>query len=255
MKLKVVLAALGALGLAAQSASAALIGVNFATQRAANAADTNVTGPAGVITQDNWNNETGGTQSITQPLVFSDNTPSGALLTWSSTNTWDVGGTPTNQNANLMHAYLDNTLATNSVATVTNLPSSIAGTGTTPYSVIVYMAGDTAGRGGSWNINGTVFSSYVSKGPSNDGVFVEALPGAAGTGVGATQGNYAVFTGITGTTLTIRAQAESIGNNQRLPFDGFQVVTGTVPEPTGVGLLGMAAMGLIARRRRAAATA
>ena len=149
-----------------------------------------------------------------------------------------------------MFGYLDNTLATNSQATVTNLPPSIAGTGTTPYSVIVDMAGDTAGRGGSWVINDTSFGSFVSKGPSNDGVFVQALPGVPGTGVGATQGNYAVFTGIVGTTLNIQADAEMIGSNQRLPFDGFQVVSGIVPEPASAGLFGLAGIGLLARRRR-----
>jgi len=255
MKWKVLSAALLAIGLAGGTASADVIGVNFATQRAANAADTNVTGTAGVVAQGNWNNKSGAAQATGQSLILSDGTATSATLTWSSPNTWDTGASPTNQNASLLHAYLDNTLATNSIATVTGLPASIAGTGTTPYSVIVYMAGDTAGRGGSWNINGTVFSSYVSKGPSGDGVLVQALPGAAGTGVGATPGNYAVFTGITGTTLTIRAVAETIGSNQRLPFNGFQVVTGTVPEPTGVGLLGAGLLMAMSRRRRTFASA
>jgi len=244
-----------AIGLGGRAASADVIGVNFATQRAGNAADTNVTGTAGVIAQANWNNMSGATQATAQSLILSNGSPTSATITWSSTNTWDTGAAPANQNASLMHAYLDNTLATNSIATVTGLPASIAGTGTTPYSVIVYMAGDTAGRGGSWNINGTVFSSYVSKGPSGDGVLVQALPGAAGTGVGATPGNYAVFTGITGTTLTIRAVAESIGSNQRLPLDGFQVVTGTVPEPTGIGMVGAGLLVAVSRRRRASQAA
>jgi len=236
------------------SAMAASIGVNFTGGRATNPVQ--VTGPAGVIPQNNWNNEDGANSASPQPLVLDNGSATAATVAWTSTNLWDNGGTPTNQNGNLMFGYLDNTLTTNSTTTITGLPASIAGTGTTPYSVVVYMAGDTAGRGGSWIINGVSFGSYVSKGPSNDGVLVQALPGVPTTGVGATPGNFAVFTGIVGTTLSIQADAESIGSNQRLPFDGFQVVSGVVvPEPASAGLLGLAGLGLLARRQRRATAA
>lgn len=228
-------------------ALAASIAVNFAGGRSSN--PVNVSGSAGVVSQSNWNNETGASQATGQSLLLDDGSASGATLTWSSNNTWDTGGTPANQNANLMFGYLDNNLTTNSVATVTGVPASIAGTGTTPYSVIIYLAGDTAGRGGSFSINNVTTGSFVTKGQSTDGVFVQALPGTPGTGVGATRGNYAVFTGVTGTTLSIQAIAESIGSNQRLPFDGFQVVSGIVPEPAGFGLLAIAGLALLAGRR------
>jgi len=248
MKLRVLLAAVGASLATTSAASAALLGVNFTGGRATN--PTSVTGPAGVIAENVWNNESGATQATGQPLVLSDGSATTATLTWSSPNTWDTGGTPANQNANLMFGYLDNSLTTNSIATITGLPASIAGTGTTPYTVIVYIAGDTAGRGGSIMINGVTTGSYVTKGPSTDGVFVQALPGVPGTGVGATQGNYVVIPGVTGTNLQINVIAESIGSNQRLPFDGFQVSSTPVPDPAGAAGLGLAGVGLLARRRR-----
>jgi len=248
MKLRVLLAAVGASLASASAASAALLGVNFTGGRATN--PTSVAGPAGVIPQTNWNNESGATQATGQPLVLSDGSATSGTIAWSSPNTWDTGGTPANENANLMFGYLDNNLTTNSVATITGLPASIAGSGTTPYTVIVYIAGDTAGRGGSISVNGISTGSYVTKGPSTDGLFVQALPGTPGTGAGATPGNYVVIPGVTGTNLEIRAVAESIGSNQRLPFDGFQVSSTPVPEPAGVAVVGLAGVGLLARRRR-----
>ena len=248
MKLRVLLAAVGASLASASAASAALIGVNFTGGRATN--PTPVNGSAGFFPQTNWNNESGATQATPQPLVLDNGSASGAAVTWSSPNTWDDGGTPANENGNLLFGYLDNTLTTNSIATITGLPASIAGTGTTPYTVVVYIAGDTAGRGGSISVNGVTTGSYVTKGPSTDGVLVQATPGTPGTGAGATQGNYVVIPGVTGTNLEIRAVAESIGSNQRLPFDGFQVMSTPVPEPAGAAVLGLAGAGLLARRRR-----
>ena len=142
-----------------------------------------------------------------------------------------------------MQGYLDNNPGTNSTATVTGLPSSIAGTGTTPYSVVVYLAGDTAGdnRGGVYTVNG-LSQTALSIGPSNDGVFVPATA--------TTPGNFIVFTGVTGSDLSISSQATS-GGTPRSPFDGFQVVSGAIPEPASLGVMSVAGLGLLARRRRA----
>jgi hypothetical protein len=206
-----------------------------------------------VVPQGNWNNEASNTG--TDAAVVTDaGTAAGASLTWTSNNVWDTGQAGTNQNGNLMQGYLDDTATATTTATLTSLPASIAGTGTTPYNVVLYIAGDTAGRGGNYTVNGTS-AVLVNTGPQADGTFKLATPSTdasddANAGTGAVAGNYYAFTNVTGTTLTISTVGYHIGSNQRSPLDGFQVTTSPVPEPASLGLLGAGGLVLLGRRRR-----
>jgi hypothetical protein len=228
------------------------IGVNFIGGN--NAGGASVTGPAGVVSQSNWNNENTNA-SADAAIVTDDGASAGATLTWSSNNVWSTGAAGTNQNGNLMQGYLDDSATATTTVSLSNLPSSIAGTGSTPYNVILYIAGDTAGRGGNYTVNGTS-AVLVNSGPEADGIFQLATPSTdpnndANAGTGAVAGNYYAFTNVTGTTLDISTVGYSIGSNQRSPLDGFQVTTSPVPEPATLGLLGLGGLLLLGRRRRA----
>ena len=123
--------------------------------------------------------------------------------------------------------------------------ASIVGVdGMTPYNVILYVAGDTAGRGGDVTVNG-VTGTYVDSGAFN-GTYVQATAGPSG--VGGTQGNYIVATGVTGDLIV--NLTPTIGGTMRLPLDGLQIVSGPLPEPGGmIVVVGMGVVGMRRRRR------
>jgi hypothetical protein len=235
-------AAAMAMGGMASSAMAVSIGVNFIGDN--NGGGASVTGTAGFVPQGNWNNVAGpGANNGSSATIVSDsNVTTGASLAWTSPNLW-ASGVGSNQDGILMQGYLDNSPGQDSIATLTGLPGNIAGPGSTPYSVIVYLAGDTAGdnRGGTYTVNGVV-QTALGIGPSQNGVYVPATA--------VTPGNYLLFTGITGSTLTIDVHPTT-GGTPRAPFDGFQVLdSASVPEPASLGLLGIGSVTLLARRRR-----
>jgi hypothetical protein len=60
-------------------------------------------------------------------------------------------------------------------------------------------------------------------------------------------GNYVLFSGLTAASETVTMNY--VNNNTGLV--GFQVVGAEVPEPASLGLLALAGMGLLSRRRRA----
>lgn len=68
-----------------------------------------------------------------------------------------------------------------------------------------------------------------------------------GTGVGNnSEGNYVVFTGITGTSFTLNAGGTA-GTALRAPINGFQIIQ--VPEPTSALLVALGSLALLRRRR------
>jgi hypothetical protein len=229
-----------AVGTLSSSVMAAAVGVNFIGANSNGGAS--VTDIAGVVPQANWNNvagpaTTGNTGSGV--LVISDTGTPAGTLSWNSPNLWASGQAGANQNGNLMQGYLDNAPGNPSTATITGLPAGIT---SSPYSVIVYLAGDngTDNRAGTYTVNG-VSQNAREGGPAGDGVFIPAS--------GVTGGNFLVFAGITGNDVNITVTPIS-GGTPRAPFDGFQVVSGIVPEPASLGFIGLGSLALLARRRR-----
>ena len=255
------------------SANAEMLGVNFV--QAGSPSYQTVTGTAGYLPQSNWNNEAGTnpTGSGSYPtnvsnatgLVLADGTAAaGTTISFSAPGTGysyaqnNSGGT---QNEQLQYAFLDsgytnsytdpNTGATvnegpDANVTVNNLPSSIAGTGSTPYTVILYVGGQLPGRGGDYTVNGVTQNNIIDGSVSD--TFTLATSSAGG--------NYIMFTGVTGTDLSI-SEVVTLGapgstNVLRASLSGFQVVS--TPEPVTLGLMAMGTMGLllIGRRRKTA---
>ncbi|MFC4991454.1 PEP-CTERM sorting domain-containing protein [Rubritalea tangerina] len=83
---------------------------------------------------------------------------------------------------------------------------------------------------------------------TNDGSLEYLLASGGSIGAGTVDGNYAVFTGLSGDTLSISGAQSS----SRSPLLGFQVVSevASIPEPSISALLGLGGVALILRRRK-----
>lgn len=259
----------------AGNARAAILGVNFVQDSSANQSLQTVTGTAGVLPQANWNNVIGtnpaGSGSYptqvtdASGLMLADGSAAtGTTLSFSAPGTgfsYAQSNTGT-QNEMLQYAFLDsgytgsftdpNTGATVNIGpdatiSVDNLPSSIAGSGSTPYEVILYVGGQQPGRGGDYTVNG-VSQNNIIDGPVSDS-FTEATS--------TTPGNYIIFNGVTGTNLSISEEATLAASGSpgvlRASISAFQVVS-VVPEPATLGLMATGTIGLllIGRRRKTA---
>jgi len=109
-------------------------------------------------------------------------------------------------------------LATGLSVTVNGLGSEFTSGG---YDVIVYALGGVGGRGGAYTINGT--TKYATS-PTMPTTHTED----AGAGV-ADMGTYVRFTGLSGSSFTLTANASSADNptntvNFRAPVNGIQIV-------------------------------
>jgi len=217
------------------AASAANLAINFGADEP-NGAGSAVTGPAGVFGTANWNN-LNGASGAAAALVDGDGAATAASVEWSSPNTWSSTGrgeenntAPAGNDKNLMTGYLDTGDAAGPTANVT-----VSGLSDlfTDYDVIVYIKGGVNGRGGDYTI-GDQTISHLDVAPFN-GTFVEGA-----------EGDYIVFSGISGDSFTLTSQ----GINFRAPINGIEITP--VPEPAtwALAAMGMGALAVYRRRRR-----
>ena len=118
------------------------------------------------------------------------------------------------------------------------------------YDVLVYFVGDSpADRGGGYTIDdGTgPIVQYGSTLAAPTGYVLDP-----GTDLdNSLDGNYLRFSGLTGSSFTLSSNTElTTPNGFRAPLNAIQIVV--VPEPASVvlGLAGLAACAIMARRRR-----
>ena len=240
------------------TAPAAMIGVNFATGRAAAEVDAlGSTDVAGAVSQINWNNVTGNAGSaadVVSPVAggLVDNAgllTTATLTAFAATNSYSVyGGTQADPTRQLLNAYLDNTnAATPTTITVSNVPAAYVASG---YNLLVYVGSDGNGRTGTVAVTTPALAtaSYTFATAVNpfDGAYTRstttdlAAPAAA---------EYVQFDNLKSASFTFTAARGS--NN--VGVLGFQVVQ--VPEPASAGLLGLSAAALLSRRRRTSSPA
>jgi hypothetical protein len=211
----------------------------------------------GVVSSANWNNEV--TNAGSDPSLVEDvngvATTSGAQVSWSATNTWASTGKGEENNnfvgadKTLMSGYLDMNTAYPSFTfiQITNLPASFSGT----YDVYIYALGGYPGKGGEYTVlganpsiqslvgGGTADPAKPGASPPQQGLFsgpsfVQALGDDKTFGADGVNtddfGNYIVFSGVTGPTVTIIAINLPMPNlpgfnpNPRAPINGVQLV-------------------------------
>lgn len=219
---------------------------------------------AGVVPAMNFNNDTAGNSgSVTngsKGLAYSDATPSGVTLSYSSYDAQNnkLSANPnynTDGNQQLMNGFIESgpPAAANAAATVTvsSVPFS-------SYSLYVYAFNGSPELGTytvtpSGSVVGTSQTAIIQ------GTFDPANPFTMATAT--TAGDYLLFTGLTASSFTLTANrtASDTASTTFIPIDGFQIVgtpAAAVPEVSttvSLGLLlslGLAGM-LTARRRTA----
>ena len=190
-----------------------------------------VTGMAGAVPAENWNNALGGTGTINN---LADNTgaTSGASVTWSANASWSVNDANapqpgSSENANLMWGYLDN-MHDRGPITVSNIPPAYRTNG---YNLIVYHSTDSPGTMGFTvsDDGGATSTTLYSHQPGQwnypidggtDG-FVASSSSDPGYNVAS---NYTLFSGLNGANLSIQAVSGSNGDGRSRP-NGFQIVS------------------------------
>lgn len=236
---KNVLIALAAVG----SAQAATVSWNY---------DSNgtVTGAAvaGVVPVANWNNSW--PSNPTTDLVDDSGAATTIDLSYSSFNTWSIQGSHPgvdgdgSYNKELLNGYL-NAGPAGWNPSVTASSVAISQISYANYNIIVYFSADAAGREGSAT-NGTSTYYFSSLGAGSLAGANATLTQATSTTTSDYAGaNYAVFSGLTGSSQTITVQMRD--NDEWGGIAGFQVVA--VPEPSAALLGGLSLFGLLRRRR------
>ncbi len=197
------------------------------------------TGTAGVLAATNWN-LTGDAGSLS--LSYNNGTASGTTLSLAGGfGAWGIGGVSSpdldgTYNKAIFDGYYN---SIGSTLTLGNIPFAT-------YDVYVYFSSDVDGRTGTVSDGTTTFSfSTMGVAATSGGNALFSL--TSDTGTGHPGADYAIFSGLTGSSqiFTIANASDGMG------FAGFQIQA--VPEPTVMALTALGGLGLlIASRRRKA---
>jgi hypothetical protein len=195
---------------------------------------------------DAWNEGVAGSSSATvNNLWNSSDINSGASITYSSRDLWQLGysqpgidpdGT---YNREMLNGYLDSGLANlSSTIAISSIPYS-------SYDIIVYFSGDTEGRAATLTVGSTTYYFTVMGTAANSGasaVLTQATSTTSGSPTA--DADYAIFTGLSGTSQTIDYTALVDGAGG---IAGFQIVA--APEPGSMVLAVMGGFGVLLMRR------
>ncbi len=168
---------------------------------------------AGVLPQDGWLNAVGPTGTLTLS--------NGATVQWTAAETFAMPPLPLSPDFTLMQGGID---SPNATATVSVSGLSFG----SMYDVYVYCAGANDGSGqtrvGHYTLNGGTarFALDPPASPDFDGNYLEATSTTGGAG--ASNGNYVVFYGVTGTSFSLTAQGDfSSSGELRAPINALQI--------------------------------
>jgi hypothetical protein len=223
----------------------------------------------------NWNNADGTSGSLPALTLASGGPALGVSAAWTAPSIWSINTTVGSNlsggaNPQMMRGYLDfsgNGDGAQTTVTVSGLVPLGAS-----YQVIVYFDGDNVGawRVGQYTLNDGFTNTSVtgedsenvnfnSGGGNNaNGLFQMPAPGGSGNvnwpnHPNNSEGNYLVFSGLTGSSFTLTAVGGSNAGGtpgvRRAPVNGIQIV-GVVPEPGSLALLTLGLGALRWARRR-----
>lgn len=189
---------------------------------------------AGVLSATNWNDsyllnnmQAGNGNNTFAGLVNSAGATTTLNVTTSADSIYaiqfsdpgsDADGT---SNKRLLNGYLNAGSAagtTTTKFTLTNIPYA-------SYNIIAYFSSDTAGRAGTVNVGTTTYDFSTIGAPEISGTNALFTQTTDTTGINPSA-DYAVFTGLSGTSETITTNIPAFGG-----LAGFQVVE-VVPEPS-----------------------
>ncbi len=194
-----------------------------------------VTRVAGSIPVGNWNNSgpgNGGNVGNGFALVDNSGLATGVTVSWSVANHWSTnGGDNSGGDAQMMQGYLDN-FHDRPPIEVNGIPASFQASG---YELRIYHNTDSGGTMGFTVDDGggpvTHYSHQAGGSGSNYPLAgVDPFGGAVGyigsqdsNPASTTPSNYTIFTGLTGSSFTIRGVRGAAGDTRARP-NGFQIM-------------------------------
>lgn len=204
---------------------------------------------AGIVPVANWNNSW--PSNPVTDLIDDSGAATTLDIAISTFNTWSVMGGHPGQDADgtynkeLLNGYLNagpapwNPPITYSQIAMTEIPYA-------NYDVIVYFSSDVSGRAGDVTDGATNYS-FVTVGPASvsgaNALFAQTTDTG---GTYTTTANYAVFSGLSGASQTVKVQMRDL--DQWAGIAGFQVVA--VPEPASIMLVALCGLVTLRRARR-----
>jgi PEP-CTERM motif len=243
--------AIACLGLCTTSAWADLIGINFQGRTdATHSSDALAPGDvAGVMPQNNWNNDptlvSGGTHTLNQ-LMDSTGTHTSVSLSVSAVDSWFSGS----GNADPNHALLNGIIKANATpATYTFNNLTPGGT----YTLIAYTVENAGRANNNLTIGTTKYFTTAQDGTEFNGTFVRAMnTNPTGT---RDVGNYVEFDNVTADSSgrLMLTDAWTTGTDG-VGIAGIQLQSAgaAIPEPASVVLFGLGTLALISVARRRA---
>jgi len=162
---------------------------------------------------------------------FTDNSQYGYAIQF-STPAQDADGS---YNKYLLNGYLNNGGGGTVSISLSTIPYS-------SYDLIVYLSSDTAGRTGTVNVGSTTYD-FSTMGPAEISGANASLIATSDTSGANPSADYAVFSGLSGSSQTITTDIPSYGG-----IAGFQIVD--APEPGALALAGLGALALLRLRYR-----
>jgi hypothetical protein len=181
---------------------------------------------AGVMPAANWNNSWPNNPTV--DLVDNSGAPTTVSISYKSYNSWSIilythPGADANgsYNKELLNGYLNSgagQIPAASGINITQIPFSY-------YDLYVYFSSDTAGRTGTMTDGTTTYSFSTIGSPSIAGANA-MLTRTTDTGTGYPSANFALFSGISGSSKTITCNIPLWGG-----MAGFQIVPQTDPLP------------------------
>jgi hypothetical protein len=214
---------------------------------------------AGVVLAANWNDswlENGnaispyGSPTVVNSLVDNSGTATTLNMAYQAWGFWSIQGSTPGQDAdgtynrNLLNGYLNAGPAgwgppvTTSTIALSQIPYA-------QYDIYVYFSADVAGRTGTLS-DGLTTYSFSTAGPASISGANAVFAQTTDTGALYPTANYAVFSGLTGSSQTLTGSP--LVNDAWSGIAGFQIVA--VPEPGTMALAGLGGLAMMAWMKR-----